>query len=362
MTKRDYYEILGVSRNASESELKKAYRQMALKYHPDKNDGDQAAEEKFKEAAEAYEVLKDSNKRQTYDQFGHNGLKQSGFSGPQGFEDIFSSFGDIFGEFFGGGGRSATGSDLRLDLNVSFVEAAFGTHKEMDISKHTTCKSCHGSGAKTGYPPKRCSTCGGTGHVVRSQGFFSINSPCPACQGAGQVITHPCAECRGDGRVLQKKKVSINIPAGVDDGSRLRLREEGESGPGGLPPGDLYVFIHMEAHEHFHREGYDIHCRLPLSFSQAALGGEIEIPLLDEDKTKIISIKPGVQSGETLRIAGGGIPHLRGHGRGDQMVHLSVVTPKHLNKQQKKLLKELAELDGTPIKDTLKGFFQKLMP
>ncbi len=362
MTKRDYYEVLGLSRNASETELKKAYRQLALKFHPDKNDGDPEAEEKFKEAAEAYEVLKDPNKRQTYDQYGHEGLKKSGFSGPQGFEDIFSSFGDIFGDFFGGGGRTSTGADLRLDLSVTFVEAAFGSNKEMDISKHAACKTCQGSGAKSGHPPKACSTCRGTGHVVRSQGFFSVNSPCPACHGAGQIITHPCGDCRGDGRVLEKKKVSINIPAGVDDGSRLRLRGEGESGPGGLPPGDLYVFIHMDTHEYFHREGYDIHCRLPLSFSQAALGAEIEVPLLDEGKTKIISIKPGVQSGEMLKIAGEGIPNLRGHGRGDLMVHLSVVTPKNLNKQQKALLKEFAELEGTPIKETLKGFFQKLMP
>jgi molecular chaperone DnaJ len=362
MTKRDYYEVLGISRNASESELKKAYRQLALKFHPDKNDGDPEAEEKFKEAAEAYEVLKDANKRQTYDQFGHEGLKKSGFSGPQGFEDIFSSFGDIFGDFFGGGGRTSTGADLRLDLSVSFVEAAFGANKEMDISKHAACKTCRGSGAKSGYPPKPCSTCQGTGHVVRSQGFFSVNSPCPACHGAGQIITHPCDDCRGDGRVLEKKKVAINIPAGVDDGSRLRLRGEGESGPGGLPPGDLYVFIHMETHEYFHREGYDIHCRLPLSFSQAALGANIEVPLLNEGKTKIISVKPGVQSGEMLRIAGEGIPNLRGHGRGDLIVHLSVVTPKKLNKQQKALFKELADLEGTPIKETLKGFFQKLMP
>jgi molecular chaperone DnaJ len=362
MTKRDYYEVLGLSRNASETELKKAYRQLALKFHPDKNNGDPEAEEKFKEAAEAYEVLKDPNKRQTYDQFGHEGLKKSGFSGPQGFEDIFSSFGDIFGDFFGGGGRSSTGADLRLDLSVSFVEAAFGSNKEMDISKHSACNTCQGSGAKSGYPPKPCSTCRGTGHVVRSQGFFSVNSPCPSCHGAGQIITHPCNECRGDGRVLEKKKVSINIPAGVDDGSRLRLRGEGESGPGGLLPGDLYVFIHMEGHEYFHREGYDIHCRLPLSFSQAALGVEIEVPLLDEGKTKVISVKSGVQSGEMLKIAGEGIPNLRGHGRGDLIVHLSVVTPKKLNKQQKELFKELADLEGTPVKETLKGFFQKLMP
>jgi molecular chaperone DnaJ len=362
MTKRDYYEILGVNRNASESELKKSYRQLALKFHPDKNQGDPAAEEKFKEAAEAYEVLKDPEKRQTYDQFGHEGLKRNGFSGPQGFDDISSAFGDIFGDFFGGGRRATTGADLRLDLAVTFAEAAFGTKKDMEVSKHASCNTCRGSGAKTGYPPKPCSTCRGTGQVIRSQGFFSVSSPCPDCHGAGQVITHPCGECRGEGRVLEKKTVAINIPAGVDDGSRLRLRGEGETGPGGLPPGDLYVFIHMEAHDFFHREGYDIHCRLPLSFSQAALGAEIEIPMLDEGKTKVISVSPGIQSGATKRVSGAGIPNLRGHGRGDQIVHFIVETPKHLNKQQKELYKELAELDGKPVKETLKGFFEKLMP
>ncbi|GJL80117.1 MAG: chaperone protein DnaJ [Nitrospinaceae bacterium] len=362
MTKRDYYEILGINKNASESELKKAYRQLALKYHPDKNPDDSAAEEKFKEAAEAYEVLKDPEKRQVYDQFGHDGLKRTGFSGPQGFEDIFSSFGDIFGDFFGGGGRATTGPDLRLDLSVTFIEAAFGVKKDVEVSKHSPCNTCRGSGAKPGHPPNQCSTCRGTGQVVRSQGFFSVSSPCPACHGAGQIITHPCGDCRGEGRVLDKKTVSISIPAGVDDGSRLRLRGEGETGPGGLPPGDLYVFIHMEAHDFFHREGYDIHCRLPLSFSQAALGAEIEIPMLDNGKTNVISVPAGIQSGETKRISGAGIPQLKGHGRGNQIVHFVVETPKNLSKQQKELLKELAELDGKPVKDTLKGFFEKLMP
>ncbi|MFQ5451073.1 MAG: molecular chaperone DnaJ [Nitrospinaceae bacterium] len=362
MTKRDYYEILGISPNASESELKKAYRQLALKFHPDKNPGDHKAEENFKEAAEAYEVLKDPEKRKIYDQFGHEGLKGSGFSGFRGFEDIFSSFGDIFGDFFASGQGQRTGADLRLDLTIKFTEAAFGIKKEMDVTKHTTCKTCQGSGAKPGHPPKRCSTCRGTGQVVRTQGFFSVSTPCPSCHGAGQIITDPCHQCRGEGRVLDKKKVSINIPAGVDDGTRLRLRGEGESGPGGLPPGDLYVFIHVEAHDFFHRDGYDVHSRLNLSFSQAALGAEIEVPLLDENKTQIISVAPGTQSGETHRIPGGGIPHLRGHGRGDQIIHFNVKTPRHLNKRQKELFKELAEMDGNPIKETLKGFFQKLIP
>jgi len=361
MSQRDYYQVLNVSRDASESELKKAYRQLALKYHPDKNPGDHAAEDKFKEAAEAYEVLKDPEKRKIYDQFGHEGLKGRGFSGFQGFEDIFSSFGDVFQDFFGGGGGRGqqTGADLRLDVNISFTEAAYGIERKVDITKHCNCKSCNGSGAKPGTSPKVCSTCRGTGQVVRSQGFFSMASPCHACQGQGQVIEHRCSDCHGEGRVPEKKTINVTVPPGVDDGSRLRLRGEGEAGPSGAPPGDLYVFIHVEAHDLFHREGYDIFCRLNLSFSQAALGAEIEVPLLD-DKTKIITVKAGTQSGEMMRIMGAGIPHVRGHGRGDQIIQMTVETPKKLSKRQKELFHELAEIDGNPIKETLKGFFQKL--
>ena len=361
MSQRDYYQVLNVSRDASESELKKAYRQLALKYHPDKNPGDHAAEDKFKEAAEAYEVLKDPEKRKIYDQFGHEGLKGRGFSGFQGFEDIFSSFGDVFQDFFGGGGGRGqqTGADLRLDVNISFTEAAYGIERKVDITKHCNCKSCNGSGAKPGTSPKVCSTCRGTGQVVRSQGFFSMASPCHACQGQGQVIEHRCSDCHGEGRVPEKKTINVTVPPGVDDGSRLRLRGEGEAGPSGAPPGDLYVFIHVEAHDLFHREGYDIFCRLNLSFSQAALGAEIEVPLLD-DKTKIITVKAGTQSGEMMRIMGAGIPNVRGHGRGDQIIQMTVETPKKLSKRQKELFHELAEIDGNPIKDTLKGFFQKL--
>ncbi len=361
MSQRDYYQVLNVSRDASESELKKAYRQLALKYHPDKNPGDHAAEDKFKEAAEAYEVLKDPEKRKIYDQFGHEGLKGRGFSGFQGFEDIFSSFGDVFQDFFGGGGGRGqqTGADLRLDVNISFTEAAYGVERKVDITKHCNCKTCNGSGAKPGTSPKVCSTCRGTGQVVRSQGFFSMASPCHACQGQGQVIEHRCSDCHGEGRVPEKKTINVTVPPGVDDGSRLRLRCEGEAGPSGAPPGDLYVFIHVEAHDLFHREGYDIFCRLNLSFSQAAMGAEIEVPLLD-DKTKIITVKAGTQSGEMMRIMGAGIPHVRGHGRGDQIIQMTVETPKKLSKRQKELFHELAEIDGNPIKETLKGFFQKL--
>jgi molecular chaperone DnaJ len=361
MSQRDYYEVLGVSNNANESELKKAYRQQALKYHPDKNPGDKGAEDKFKEASEAYEILKDSEKRQIYDQYGHEGLKGRGFGGPSGFEDIFSQFGDVFGDFFGGGGQQQrTGADLRLDISISFQEAIFGTQKEVEVSKHNSCDTCEGSGSKPGHRPQACRTCRGTGQVVRAQGFFSVQAPCPDCRGAGQVITHPCSDCRGDGRILKNKKISISVPAGVDDGSRLRLREEGEPGPGGLPPGDLYVIMHVAEHEFFHREGHDIHCRMNLTFSQAALGAEVQVPLLEEGETKVISIPAGIQTNTSHRIPGAGVPQLRGHGRGDQIIHLNVETPKRLNKRQKELFKELADLDGKPFKETLKGFFQKL--
>ncbi len=360
MVKRDYYEILGVPQNVSESDLKKAYRQMALKYHPDKNPDNKEAEEKFKEASEAYEVLRDPEKKQIYDQFGHEGLKGQGFGGFQGFEDIFSNFGDIFGEFFGGGGggRQRSGADLRADVTVSFEEAAFGTQQEITLNKHITCSGCKGSRAKPGTSPSRCHTCQGTGQVVRSQGFFSLSTPCPQCHGMGQIIKDPCTTCRGEGVTLDKKTMSINVPAGVDDGSRLRLRGEGEAGPG-IPPGDLYVFVHVQAHDFFHREGLDIYCQLNISFSQAALGADVEVPLLD-GKTTTINVPAGTQSGERYRVAGGGIPNLRGHGRGDQIIQFFIETPKSLNKRQKELLHELAEIDGKPVKETFKGFFQKL--
>lgn len=361
MTRRDYYEVLEVSISVTEVELKKAYRQKALKFHPDKNPGDKEAEDKFKEASEAYEVLKDPEKRQIYDQYGHDGLKGQGFNGFSGFDDIFSQFGDIFGDFFGGGGqRQRTGSDLRLDISISFQEAAFGAQKEVEVSKHNSCGTCKGSGSKPGHSPQTCRTCRGTGQVIRAQGFFSVQSPCPDCRGAGQTITHPCDPCQGQGRILEKKKLSVNIPAGVDDGARLRLRGEGESGPQGLPSGDLYVIMHVAQHEFFHREEDDIHCRLKLTFAQAALGTDIEVPQLEDDKTKVINVPAGIQNNGNYRIPGAGIPRLRGGGRGDQIIHFIIETPKRLNKRQKELYKELAEIDGHSLKDTIKGFFQKL--
>lgn len=357
MTKKDYYEVLGVSRNASEAELKKAYRQLALKYHPDKNPDDNEAEERFKEGAEAYEVLKDPDKRKIYDQFGHEGLKGRGFSGFSGFEDIFSSFSDIFG----GGGRRETGSDLRMDLSLIFEEAAFGTQKSVNVRKHVTCNQCNGNGCQSGTSPRTCSACRGTGQFTQIQGFFSLNSPCPHCRGMGRVITNPCKQCRGEGRVTEPKTIVVNVPAGVDDGTRLRLRHEGEVGPNGELPGDLYVFVHVAAHAFFQRDGYDLHCKMPISFSQAALGAEIEVPLLDQGKTKTISIPAGVQSRDTYRIPGAGVPNMRGHGRGELIIHLAIETPGKLTKRQRELFEELAEIDGKTAKDKQKGFFEKLM-
>jgi molecular chaperone DnaJ len=364
MSKRDFYQILGVGRDANETELKKAYRKLAMQYHPDKNPGDDEAEEMFKEAAEAYDVLKDQEKRQIYDQFGHEGLKGRGFGGgPGGFDDIFSSFSDIFDGFFGGGGgRSrSTGADLRLDLKLKFEEAAFGIQKVVNINKRESCGTCRGSGSKPGTSPQVCGTCRGSGQYIQQQGFFSIKATCPACNGAGQKIVSPCSDCRGQGSVLKPKEISVNVPAGVDNGSRLRLRGEGEGGPNGEPPGDIYVIIHMQPHEFFHREEYDLYCRLPISFSQAALGAEIEVPLLEEGKTKVISLPQGTQSGNTYRIPGVGIPHIQGRGRGDQVLQIVIETPKKLTKKQKELFQELAEIDGKAVKSKHMGFFEKLM-
>ncbi len=362
-TKRDYYEILGIDRSASESELKKAYRQKAVKFHPDKNPGDKQAEEKFKEAAEAYEVLRDPQKRQIYDQYGHQGLEGSGFSGFSGFEDIFDSFGGIFEDLFGFGSgarsrnRQRRGADLRYDLVLSFNEAAFGKETEIEIEKMVHCPTCDGSGCEPGTTPETCSNCRGTGQISRNQGFFTIRTTCSACQGAGQVIAHRCPECRGSGQVKTVKRVSVKIPAGVDNGSRLRLSGEGEASGNGGPSGDLYVFIHVEPHNFFHRDNTDIICQIPISFIQAALGDEIKIPTLTGEET--LKITKGTQPGDTFRLAGQGIPSLRTGRRGDQIIQVQVKTPTRLNKKQEKLLKEFQKLEAgklsNKIKNVLKG-------
>ncbi|MCK7506458.1 MAG: molecular chaperone DnaJ [Desulfobacterales bacterium] len=286
-SKRDYYEVLGVNRTASEDELKSAYRKLALKFHPDRNPDDKQAEEQFKEAAEAYEVLRDREKRALYDQFGHAGLERTGFSGFGGFEDIFSSFGDIFEDFFGfsSRGRSRSrgqrGADLRYDLTLSFMQAAFGTETEIDVAKLEPCGDCRGNGCEKGTQPEVCRQCGGSGQVSRSQGFFTVRTTCHVCRGNGQMIARPCPTCRGNGQVRVTKRVSVKIPAGVDNGSRLRLNGEGEPGQHGGPPGDLYVFIHVQPHEFFERRDNDVVCQVTISFVQAALGDTIAVPTLE---------------------------------------------------------------------------------
>ena len=363
MTKRDYYEVLGVSREAKDGEIKKAYRQLALKYHPDRNPGDSEAEEKFKEAAEAYEVLRDSEKRSLYDRFGHDGLRGTGFTGFSGFEDIFSSFGSIFEDFFGfstkTGGRNApqVGADLRYDLKISFMDAAFGVEKEIEIEKMEPCLECDGSGAAAGTSPETCSTCRGRGQVMHSQGFFSISTTCPQCHGDGTMIKDPCKNCRGAGRVKETKRVSVKIPPGVDHGTRLRLNGEGEEGVRGGPPGDLYVVLFVEEHEFFKRKGEDIFCEIPVSFSQVALGSTIEIPTLDG--TTDIEIPKGTQTGEVFRLKGQGIPRLRGLGRGDEYVQLAVKTPSKLSKRQEELLREFATESGDAVNEGKKKFWKR---
>ncbi len=360
--KRDYYEVLGVSDNADDAEIKASYRKLALKYHPDRNPGDREAEERFKEAAEAYEVLRDPQKRNIYNQYGHQGLEGTGFSGFGGFEDIFASFGDIFEDFFGFGrsrrsrSRVQRGADLRYDMTLSFMEAAFGTETEINAEKTEICPSCNGDGCEPGTRPEACGQCHGTGQISRSQGFFTVRTTCTACRGFGQVITHPCPNCRGIGQVQVKKKVAVNIPAGVDSGSRLRLTGEGEAGAYGGPPGDLYVFIHVEPHDFFERDNTNVICRVPISFVQAALGDKVKVPTLNGEQT--VAIPKGTQPGDTIRLRGEGIPSLRHGHRGDQIVQFTIKTPTNLTKKQEALLKEFARLESNKLKNKLKNILK----
>jgi molecular chaperone DnaJ len=363
MAKRDYYEVLGVSRDSGADEIKKAYRKLALQHHPDRNKGDKGAEEKFKEAAEAYEVLSDLEKRQLYDRFGHDGLRQTGFTGFRDFDDIFSSFGDIFEEFFGFGARGSArsrvrkGADLRYDLNVDFMDAAFGLETEIEVTHHELCHDCSGLGTRGGVQPSVCSTCGGRGQVTRSQGFFTISTPCPTCQGSGTVITDPCETCRGVGRVLTTKKLSLRIPPGVETGSRLRLQGEGEPGEHGGPAGDLYVFLFVKPHKTFQRQDDNVIVRVPIRYTLAALGGEIEIPTLEGSEK--LDIPRGTQSGQDFRITGKGIVHLRGRGRGDLIVIVGIETPQQVGKEEDELLRRLAELEGTNVAAKKRHFFSR---
>ena len=349
MTKRDYYEILNVSSTASEEEIKKSYRAIAMQCHPDRNPGDKKAEEKFKEAAEAYEVLSDRQKREIYDQYGHEGLTNTGFRGFSGFDDIFTHFSSIFEDAFGyGGGRGQSrsgamaGADLRYDLKISFLDAAFGLTTTIDLEKLTTCHKCQGSGAAPGSSPETCRTCKGRGQVIQSSGFFTISSTCPHCKGYGKVISKPCEHCRGMGKEQVTKTVQLKIPAGVETGSRLRLRGEGEAGDRGGPNGDLYVFLQVEDHEFFARTGDDIVCRVPISFLHAILGGTIEVPTLQG--TEKLKIPKGTQNGKIFRLKGKGIAHIRGYGRGDQIIEIYVQIPTELTKKQEELLLEFERI------------------
>lgn len=350
MMKKDYYEILGVPRNADESEIKKAYRQLALQYHPDRNPGNKEAEEKFKEASEAYEVLRDPEKRELYDRYGHDGLKRTGFSGFSGFDDIFASFSDIFEDFFGFGmdrRRSAgprRGPDFRYDLTISFMDAALGKEMEIQLDHMEACSACKGEGVKAGTKREPCPSCRGTGQMTHSQGFFTIRTTCSRCRGQGFYIAHPCPDCRGSGKVKKPKKIPIKIPPGVDTGSRLKIPGEGGEGERGGRRGDLYVVLHVEPHPFFERQEDDLFCQIPISFTQAALGEEIEVPTLNG--TKKISIPPGTQSGQIFKLKGQGIPHLNGLGRGDLNIQVLVKVPTKLNKRQKELLREFAALEG----------------
>ena len=346
MAKRDYYEVLGVAKNAPEDEIKKAYRKLAMKHHPDRNPDNPTAEAQFREAKEAYEVLCDPSKRAAYDQFGHAGVNPGGGGGPGGFTDFAEAFGDIFGEIFGGGRRGGSnayrGADLRYDLEITLEEAARGTETQIRVPTAAECETCHGSGAKPGTEPVTCSTCGGFGQVRMQQGFFSIQQTCPRCRGSGKTISDPCPECRGAGRVKKQKNLSVKIPAGVDDGDRIRLGGEGEEGGNGGPTGDLYVVIGIKEHPIFKRDHDDLHCEMPISITAAALGGEIEIPTLDGHAK--IKVPPETQTGRVFRLRGKGIQGVRSGVAGDLHCHVLVETPVNLTDRQKELLRELETL------------------
>ncbi len=351
MAKRDFYEVLGLSKTADEKEIKRAYKRLAMKYHPDRNQGDKDSESKFKEIKEAYEVLSDPQKRAAYDQYGHAAFEQGGFGGQGGggfggadFSDIF---GDVFGDIFGGGRRqqrAARGSDLKYNMDLTLEEAVRGITKEIRIPTLETCDKCHGSGAKEGTSAETCSTCHGAGQVHLRQGFFTVQQPCPTCHGRGKVIKEPCSKCHGDGRVERYKTLSVKIPAGVDTGDRIRLSGEGEAGEQGAPAGDLYVQVHVRQHHIFERDGNNLYCEVPINFAVAALGGEIEVPTLD-GRVKL-KIPAETQTGKMFRMKGKGVKSVRSHGVGDLMCRVVVETPVKLNEKQKQLMEQLGESFG----------------
>ncbi|MBK9322068.1 MAG: molecular chaperone DnaJ [Bdellovibrionaceae bacterium] len=369
-SQRDYYEILGVAKEADADTIKKAYRKLAMQFHPDKNPGNPAAEEKFKEAAAAYEVLSDSQKRAQYDRFGHaafaGGMGGRGGAGYQDVEDIFANFGDIFGDFFGGGGQgqrrrsrneARRGADLRYVTEISLKEVLTGLEKDIEFDTDKACEECKGSGAEKGASPVSCPTCGGSGQVVRSQGFFSVASTCPTCRGEGVMIKNPCKPCKGKGRVSEHRKIRINIPPGVDTGTRLRVGNEGEGGFNGGPAGDLYVEIRVKEHPRFERDEADLHMRVKVPYLQLLLGAEVPIETLSGEE--VLEIPKGTMNGKTLKMSGRGLPSLRGQRRGDLFCLLEVEFPEKISKEEEKILRELARLKGVEVKGDGGGLFNR---
>ncbi len=371
--KRDYYEVLGVEKSASADEVKKAYRKLAMKHHPDRNPGDKSAEEKFKEAAEAYEVLRDPEKRRRYDQFGHAGMggQEVHF---RNVEDIFSAFGDIFGGgggggfgsifegIFGGGGRGGygpqPGASLRCELAIDFMEAARGSKRTIDLRRNKLCSECGGTGARRGTQPTTCSYCAGRGQVVSRQGFFSMQSACPRCGGSGREVRDPCGRCGGSAREAETAKIEIRIPAGIEDATRMRLAGEGEPGDPGAPPGDLYCTVRVRPHEFFTRHHDDVLMEMPVSYSQAVLGASIEVPTID-GKSRL-KVPKGTPSGQVFRLRGQGLPNVGGYGRGDQLVRVTVEVPKRPGKREQELIRQLAEEEKKPVEPTKGNIFEKL--
>jgi molecular chaperone DnaJ len=361
MSKRDYYDVLGLQKGSSQAEIKSAYRKLALKYHPDRNQGDKEAEEKFKESSEAYEVLSDEGKKRIYDQYGHQGLSGQGFSGFQDVGDVFSSFGSIFEEFFGfqgGGGRSRArrGADLRYDLELEFEQAVFGLETEIEFDRAKICDPCGGSGAASSADIKTCNTCGGSGQVRRNQGFFAVAVACSACGGEGKTIKVKCKTCKGERYTNEHKKLSVKVPQGVDTGLRLRVQNEGEAGQGGGPAGDLYVILHVKPSKLFNRDGNDIYINTQINICQASLGTDLEVETLEGKKA--ITVPAGTQHGHRITLPGQGVPFLRGMGRGDFVVEVQVQIPKKLSKEQRDLMEKLSTTFGDSVKSS--GFFQKI--
>jgi molecular chaperone DnaJ len=363
MAKTCYYETLEVDRTVDEAGLKTAFRKLAMKWHPDKNPGDPACEHKFKEISEAYEILKDGNKRAAYDRYGHAAFEQGGGGAGHGFGAGFaSSFSDIFEDLFGMSGRGGRGgrergADLRYNMEITLEEAFQGKTAQIQIPVAVTCEQCSGTGAKAGTKPKACTMCGGAGRVRQAQGFFTLERTCPGCQGRGQMIESPCPSCSGQGRVQKDRSLSVNIPPGVEDGTRIRLAGEGEAGVQGGPPGDLYIFLSLASHQFFQRDGADLHCRVPVSMVAAAVGGDCEVPTIDTAKAKV-KVPAGTQSGRRFRIAGKGMPVLRSRQMGDMYVQVVVETPQNLTKKQKELLAEFEKLSSGETQPEAAGFFK----